>query len=44
MDSNGRWLYWMSIVEKEDGVYFQGDDMFTETTWKIEQSKFNRVR
>ena len=44
MESNGRWLYWMSIVEKEDGVYFQGDDMFTQTTWKIEQSKFNRVR
>lgn len=44
MSDNERWLFWMSFVEKEDGVYFQGDDMFTETAWKIEYSKFNRVK
>lgn len=39
-----RWLFWMSFINKEDGLYFQGDDMYTQTTWKVTNSKFSRVK
>lgn len=43
LSDNGQWMYWMSFAEKEGSLYFQGDDMFTTTSWKLEKRKFKRV-
>ena len=42
--TSDKWMYWISIIEKDGELYLKGDDMYTPHQWIFEDGKFRKVQ
>jgi len=42
--TSDKWMYWISIIEKDGELYLKGDDMYTPHEWIFEDGKFKKIK